>query len=268
MTSLPPSRSGKSAAEIATLAARSAGKVLLAHFRKPQEMHRKSRGNLVTAADLLSEKTMLELIQNEYPSFNLLSEESKHAPTPSPYTWVIDPLDGTNNYAFGVPFFCLTVALVEGQDVLLGLTYDPLRKELFLAEKGKGAYLNGSPIRVSSRQKIEECFIGFDMGYEEEHGRYAMKIALALWPRLHSLRVMGSGALGLAYVACGRQDLYFHRCLYPWDFTSARLLISEAGGVITDWQGGALDLESRQLVASHHPIYEKFLEIVRNTANL
>lgn len=263
MTSLPPSRSGKSALEIAALAAQRAGEVLLAQFRQPQETRRKGRGNLVTDADLLSEKAMADLLQGEYPTFNLLSEETKHAPLPSPYTWVIDPLDGTNNYAFGVPFFSVTVALLKGEEVLLGLTYDPLRKELFLAEKGRGAYLNGSPISVSSKKRIEECFIGYDLGYEEKQGRDALKIALSLWPRLHSLRVMGSGALGMAYVACGRFDLYFHRCLYPWDFASASLLVPEAGGIITDWEGKSLTLESRQLVASHNPIYEQFLEIAK-----
>ncbi|MBC8512390.1 MAG: inositol monophosphatase, partial [Dehalococcoidia bacterium] len=136
MNNLSLARSGRSALEVAIEAAREAGKILLAHFHSEKEIKHKGKSNLVTEVDILSEKLIVELLKREYPDCNILSEESNSTTPVAGYTWIVDPLDGTNNYVFGIPFFCTSIALVKDEDILLGVTYDPLRDELFRAEKG------------------------------------------------------------------------------------------------------------------------------------
>lgn len=263
MTRLPSSQSRQSALEVATQTVIEAGDLLLQHFQKPKQIERKEgRANIVTDVDLLSEKRMITLLQREYPDFNILSEESATTATDSPYTWIIDPLDGTNNYVFGVPFFSVCLALASGEDVLLGLIYDPIRKELFRAEKGGGALLNDRPIWVSSRTSVKASFIGCDLGYDAEQGRRPLEMILALWPGIHGLRIIGSSALGLAYVASGRLDLYIHPSLYPWDLAGGILLIREAGGKVTDWQGKPATIRSKQLIGANEAVYQEFVRLM------
>jgi myo-inositol-1(or 4)-monophosphatase len=153
VTVLPLSQSNKSALEVATQTLMDAGDLLLDHFQSPKQVeYKEGRANIVTDVDLLTEKRIITLLQKEYPDFNIISEESISAVTDSPYTWIIDPLDGTNNYVFGIPFFCIALALTSREEVLLGLTYDPIKKELFRAEKANGAFLNNHPIRVAHHQ--------------------------------------------------------------------------------------------------------------------
>lgn len=261
---VPASRSGRTALDVAVQAAKEAGNVLKSHFHHKLEIKRKGRGNTVTDVDFLSDKVLTEILTGEYPRFNLVSEESSGISHDAPYTWVIDPLDGTNNYSYGIPFFCLNVALLSGNEPVLGITYDPLRDELFQAEKGKGAFLNGSPIAVATRKDMETAFISFDLGYKEESGRQGVQVALNLWPGVHSLRVMGSGALSIAYVACGRVDLYFHRALYPWDVLSGALLVAEAGGKVTDWAGEPIDIHSHDVIAGSAAMYQQFVAKARS----
>ncbi|MFQ5826234.1 MAG: inositol monophosphatase family protein [Dehalococcoidia bacterium] len=259
MSELPLSRTGRPALEVATQAVRAGGEVVAGHFRIPQKTKLKGRGNLVTETDLLAEKAILELLRSEYPEHRILSEESESIAVDSPYTWIVDPLDGTNNYSFGLPFFCVTLALASGDDILLGLTFDPLRQELFQAEKGKGTFLNGSPITVSRRTELQRSVIACDLGYDAERGGQMLDKARDLWPGMHSLRIMGSGALALAYVASGRIDIYLHRCLYPWDVAGGILLVREAGGLITDWQGEHLTINSREVVAANPVLHGEIM---------
>ncbi len=260
---LPLSRSGKTALEVAIWAAKQAGSLLLSHLPGQREVNYKpGRANVVTDADIAAEKAILDILQGEYPEYNFLSEESPQINTDSPYTWIIDPLDGTNNYLFGVPFFATNIALAYEEDVILGLTYDPIRKELFHAQKGDGAFLNHYPISVSVRPKVKSSFIGCDLGYDSEEGKRILDMMQTLWPGIHGLRIMGSAALGLAYVSCGRFDVYLHAYLYPWDSASGILLINEAGGRITDWAGEPATYKSSQLIASNGIVYSEFTKII------
>jgi len=258
--SLPVSESGKTAAETACLAAQRAGKVLIERFYSSKKVKHKGIGNIVTEADTLSEKTILELLKSEFPGHSILSEETNSTTPVSGYTWIIDPLDGTNNYFFGIPHFCVNIALSDDRELLLGITYDPLKDELFKAEKGKGATLNGSPIHVSPVNSLNDSLLGFDLGYDAVQGKNMLDVANKLWGRVHCLRMMGSAALGLAYVACGRISLYFHRFLYPWDIASGILLITEAGGQVMGWQKQKIDLYSKQLIASNEMLCHQFIE--------
>jgi myo-inositol-1(or 4)-monophosphatase len=223
----------------------------------------KSRGNLVTEADKLAEKVMIDIVHQEYPQHNIVSEESEPSLSRSGYTWFFDPIDGTNNYYFGLPFFAIAAALARDDEILLGLVYDPLRRELFWAEKGKGGFVNDSPISVGQRTKLETSLIGFDLGYSVEQRREAFQVARRLGVQMHSLRVMGSAALGLAYVAAGRFDLYFHRFLFPWDLTADILLINEAGGLVTDWEGKPAGIYSTRVIAANQTLHGEFMKLLR-----
>ena len=259
MDSLPLACSGKSALEIAMQSAEEAGKILLAHFRSEKEIRHKGKGNLVTEVDILSEKRIVELLKREYPDHNILSEESNSSTPVAGYTWIIDPLDGTNNYVFGIPFFCTSIALARDEDILLGVTYDPLRGELFRAEEGHGAYLNDSAVQVSREGSLGVSLVGLDLGYSEKQGRELLDITTKLWGHVHCLRIMGSAALSLAYVACGRVTLYLHRYLYPWDIASGLLLIREGGGKVTDWRGQPASFDTKEIIASNRELYQEFV---------
>lgn len=262
MDNLPLARSGRSPLEVATQAAREAGNIVSAHFYLKKEVRRKGKGNLVTEVDTLSEKLVLELLRDEFPDCDILSEESVCSTPIAGYTWVIDPLDGTNNYVFGIPFFSVNIALVNNDDILLGVTYDPIREELFWAEKGCGAYLNYSSINVSETSLLEDSLVGLDLGYSSEQGKKMLGITNKLWGRVHCLRIMGSAALGLAYVACGRITIYLHRYVYPWDIASGLLLINEAGGKATDWYWKSADLQAGQIITSNGRLHKELIECI------
>lgn len=258
------SLSTKKALEIAIQVAKEAGEILLDHFHSDKRvMPKEGRSNVVSDVDLLTEKRMIELLQREYPSHGIVSEESKGIQGESSYTWILDPLDGTNNYVAGIPFFSTCVALVREQEILLGLVYDPIRGELFRAEKGRGAFLNDLPISVGQKTTVKTSIIGCDLGYSVEGGRRMLESILALWPGLHTARIMGSAALGLAYVASGRLDLYIHPGLYPWDVASGILLIREAGGKITDWEGKPATIHSPQVVAANNIVHKEFMKVAK-----
>jgi myo-inositol-1(or 4)-monophosphatase len=260
MPDLPLSQSGKKALEVVSTAAKKAGDILLANFGSVKQVKHKSQGNLVTEADILSEKFIIDALRKEYPDFGVISEESQPSIATNSYTWIIDPLDGTNNYTFGVPFFCVNIALVRDEDILLGVTYDPVRRELFHAEVGRGAYLNESRIRVTGLGCLRECLIGLDLGYSQDRGKQMLDTVNRLWGRVHCIRLMGSSSLGLAYVACGRVSLYFHRYLFPWDIASGLLLVREAGGEVADWQGRQAFFQDTEVVASNLKLQREFLQ--------
>ena len=256
---VPTSTSGKNALTVAIEAARAAGDLIVARFGSDKQVTFKGHANVVTDVDLLAESAIMGLLRQEYPDFGILSEESEPLVMPSSYRWVIDPLDGTQNYASGIPHFSVVVALALDGEVVLGVTYDPVREEVFTAEKGKGAYLNGEPISVSEKRELPDCLLGFDMGYVGAKAATALDMVKALWPDLQGIRIMGSGALGLAYAASGRLDVYFHHSLYPWDIASGLLLISEAGGIVVDRHGEPASLEKDSVIASSPHIIGRFL---------
>jgi myo-inositol-1(or 4)-monophosphatase len=259
MPDLPLALSGATPIEVARIAARKAGEILLARFGSVKQVKHKSHGNLVTEADILSEKLIDEILKKEYPHFGILSEESNSSTSLSGYTWVVDPLDGTNNYTYGIPFFCVNVALVHDQDILVAVTFDPIRQELLEAQAGGGAYLNGSPVRVSAVNSLRGALVGLDLGYSHDRGKEMLETIDQLWGQVHCIRLMGSSALGMAYVACGRVSLYFHRYLFPWDIVSGLLLVREAGGEVVDWHGNRANLKNTELVASNPRLEREFL---------
>jgi myo-inositol-1(or 4)-monophosphatase len=263
MTSLPLSESGKSALEVATRAAKEAGALLVRRFSTKKDIRYKAgRANIVTDVDLLAEKQIIGILRSEYPDFGIMSEESEAMAGDAPYTWIIDPLDGTNNYTFGVPYFCVNIALVKGEDVLLGLTYDPMRKDLFHAERGEGAFLESRRISVSQRTSVKASMISFDMGYDSAKGRLVLDTIMSLWPGMHGLRLMGSAALGLACVAAGRVELDLQPNLFPWDIAAGLVLVEEAGGIATNWDGTPATIHSTMVFAGNETLRNDFTQLV------
>ena len=256
----PISHTGRSAMDVALDAAQAAGQILRDRFLTSLQISFKGRADIVTDVDLAVEKTILELLRREYPEFGILAEESKPVGTASPYTWVVDPLDGTRNYSMGIPHFCTVVALARDGDVVLGVTSDPVRQEVFTAEAGRGAFLNGQPLSITDKQEIHEAVLGFDLGYVDEKAGLALDMVRSLWPGIQGFRLMGSAALGLAYAAAGRVDMYFHHALSPWDTASGLVLVREAGGQVVDRQGNPAALHTPSVIASSSHLIGRFLQ--------
>ena len=236
-----------------------AGDTLVERFHQVKKVTSKGRGNIVTDVDTEVEEKMLETIRREFPDMGFLGEESKGVSPDSGYVWIVDPVDGTRNYASGVPFFSLVVGLALDGEVLVGVNYDPLRGEMFHAERGAGAFLNDGPIRISERMSIEESVLGMDLSYNDDGAVNGLQVILSLWPGMQTSRTMGSSALGISYAAAGRYDLYFHHQLEPWDQVAGLLLVEEAGGIITDRTGRRAGLHSDGLVASNRTLHAEFM---------
>ncbi|MDD5648324.1 MAG: inositol monophosphatase family protein [Dehalococcoidia bacterium] len=248
---LPTSVQGQSAYQVGRQAAAEAGKILRQRFGRHNATRVKGKRDLVTEADLLSEKIILEIITAAFPEHGIMSEEAGIRREGSEYTWIIDPLDGTNNYHYGIPLFCVNIALARRNEVLMGITFDPMRNEVFRAVRGKGAYLNNRRIRVADVTNLEDAAVGVDLGYDAERSKDLLETAMQLWPKIHCMRLIGSSSLGMAYVAGGRLSLYFHKSLYPWDSASGLLLVREAGGEVTDYSERPATFHDREIIAAN-----------------
>jgi fructose-1,6-bisphosphatase/inositol monophosphatase family enzyme len=257
----PLSKSGKSPLEVARLCAGEGERIVMAAFGRPQDVRVKGRGNLVTAADLASERAIQAILAAEYPDHSVLSEETAASARGEGWMWVVDPLDGTHNYARGIPFFCINIALCYQEEPLLALTYDPVRGEEFRAQKGEGAFVNDERMQVSQRESVRASLLAVGLGYHDERAGRLLGLLHELWPGMQSVRIMGSAALGLAYAACGRFDLFVHHVLYPWDVAAGILLVREAGGVISDRDGGPVIIRSEGTIAGAPGAHADFLRL-------
>ena len=245
---------------MALTATRKAGVLLLDKFQGQKRVSYKGQGNPVTDVDRLVEEELITDLAYEFPETRFLAEESGVTVGASEYTWIIDPLDGTRNYILGIPFFSVAVALVREEEILFGLTYDPVREEMFQAVKGFGAKLNELPISASTKLHLDEAVLSFDLGSVDPSSAMAMEMVLNLWGKVQATRIMGSAALGLAYAAAGRVDIYFHHKLEPWDVASGILLVREAGGEITDKFGNQAGVDVGAVIAGGPEMHRGFLE--------
>lgn len=245
--------------------AREAGQILLEKFGRKLNISMKGDINLVTEADLASEKLIIERIKSYYPKHSILAEESGSSVVDgeSVWKWIIDPLDGTTNFAHGYPCFAVTIALEHAGEIVVGVTFDPTRNELFAAEKGQGATLNNKPIRVSETDKLANSLLvtGFPYNFKqkENFARHLTDFLL----EARGVRRDGSAAIDLAYIACGRFDGFWEEGLNPWDIAAGILLINEAGGQITDYQGLQIDLYNPPICASNGLIHQEMLEVLK-----
>lgn len=246
--------------------AREAGQILLEKFGRKIGISKKGDINLVTEADLTSEKLIIERIKSYYPKHSILAEESGEAVIlggDTKWKWIIDPLDGTTNFAHGYPCFCVTLALEHNGEIVVGVTFDPTRNELFAAEKGRGATLNNKPIRVSDTEELSEALIvtGFpyDFKQKENFARHLTEFLL----NSRGVRRDGSAAIDMAYIACGRFDGFWEEGLNPWDVAAGFLLIEEAGGQVSYYNGDKFSIYKPPICASNGLIHSQMLEILR-----
>ena len=251
--------------KLAVNASKKAGEIVLSFYDK-QEIQYKDSNNLVTQADIEAEAFIIKAIKGEFPDHSILSEELvEKDPYDSDNLWIIDPLDGTNNYARNIPQFCISIAYAEKGKVLAGVIYDPCRKELFTSIKEKGAYLNGEKIRVSNKNHINQAIIA--TGFFYDRGEIMEKtldtIKSLFKQKICGLRRMGSAALDLCWVASGRYDGYFEYKISPWDIAAGMLIVSEAGGICTDRSGASLSLNKEGIVATNGLLNKKITDIVK-----
>ncbi len=257
----------KPALNIAVSAARAAGQVILRNMnRLPNlKIHTKSTNDFVSEVDHQAEQSIIATIQKAYPSHAILAEESG-AHAGDECEWIIDPLDGTTNYLHGIPQFSVSIAMREKNKLQLAVVYDPLKEELFCATRGDGATLNNRRIRVSKQRELSGSLIGTGLPYRADQQLDIYLATLkALLEKTSGIRRAGSAALDLAYVAAGRFDGFWEFGLNQWDIAAGILLIQEAGGIVSDPEGGHDYLESGDLVAANSLLYKPLITTL-NTA--
>lgn len=225
---------------LAIEAALSSGDLLREGFGTSFSIQSKpGKQNLVTEYDKRSERNIIDLILKAFPDHNILAEESGESQSkPSPYTWIIDPLDGTVNFAHGVPVFCISIALACKSEIISGVVYHPIHRELYVAEKGKGAQLNQVPIAVSKTTHLESSLMATGFPYDvDKNPHHCLEHFTELQARGIPIRRFGAAALDLCYVAAGRFDGYWEVSLHPWDMAAGKLIVEEAGGKVTHYDG-------------------------------
>ncbi|NPV83353.1 MAG: inositol monophosphatase [Candidatus Aminicenantes bacterium] len=244
-------------------AALEAGRYLLEGLSQAKRVTYKGQVDLVTSFDRRSEEIIYDRLSRAFPGHSFLAEEEIKRDRDSDYCWLVDPLDGTTNYAHGLPVFCVSVALAFRNEIILGLVYDPSREELYSATRGRGAYLNGKPIRVSKTRKLDRSLLATGFPYDVRTSQDNNLDHFANFAiRAQAIRRLGSAALDLCYVACGRFDGYWEKKLKPWDLAAGALLVEEAGGRVTDLAGKKFRLPGPHIVASNGYIHRSMLEIL------
>ena len=246
-------------------AALKAGSYILKRLGKIKEVRYKGEINVVTDVDKKAERIIVDILSSSFPSHTFLAEENTYAPSnkASDFKWIIDPLDGTTNFLHGFPAFCVSIALEYKSKVIVGVVYDPSRDELFYAEKNKGAFLNSERIRVSKVKQLKKALLTTGFAYN------------VLWARSNNInnftnfiknsqavRRIGSAAIDLCYVACGRFDGFWELYLNPWDTAAGVVIVEEAGGKITKLDGSKYNVYAPEILASNSKIHSKMLKVL------
>lgn len=249
--------------EVAIRAADKAGVILRDGLQGEVEVFYKADFNLVTHIDRQSEALIVSEIHNTFPSHQIMAEEGHNRTGASPYRWIIDPLDGTTNYAHRFPFFCISIALEREGEVIMGLVYDPVREERFLAERGKGGFLNGKSIAVSSVDSLSKSLLVTGFSYDirtTSDNNFNHFIHFSL--KAQAVRRTGSAALDLCYVATGRFDGFWEMKLNPWDTAAGSLILTEAGGTVTDFSGKPYSIDDPHILATNGRLHPEMVKIL------
>ena len=248
-------------------ACRKASKTIIRDFGEIENLQvsLKGPGDFVTMSDKKVEKILIEELNKARPSYSILSEEIGEIKNDDEFKWIIDPIDGTANFMHGIPHFAISIGLEHNKEIISGVVYDPIKDEMFLAEKGNGSYLNNQRIRVSSRQKLKDCII-FTGGPKhnatdkelilKEQKNFTEKVFVPL-------RKMGSASLDIAYVAAGRCDGFWQRNLNYWDIAAGVILVKESGGFITDFNGNYDYIKNKSVIASNPKINKEMIEVLK-----
>jgi myo-inositol-1(or 4)-monophosphatase len=256
--------------------ARKAGQLLCQFYHQRHTVTRKSSDiDLVTEADLASERLIVDAIRARYPDHSILSEEGmgdasgsaegspQTALSEIPYLWLVDPLDGTVNYAHGFPIWGVTLALAERGQVVLGVIYDPVRDQIYWAERGQGAWFHGERLAVSGTARLRDALVATGFAYKRATlADNNLAEFAAVMPRVQGLRRAGAAVIDLAHLAAGRLDAYWEMHLQPWDWAAGWLLVEEAGGVVTGMRGEPWSLGMNSIVASNGAIHDELLSVL------
>lgn len=249
--------------DTATEAARRAGGVLLRRYKEPHQVIVKGFRDITTEADLEAEQVALTVIQEAYPESTIVSEEDvrDQIADQAGLTWYVDPLDGTTNYARGLPTFSVSVAAAQGGEPVCGAVYDPLRDQLFYGQRGQGAYVNGQPLQVSRRDRLSDCIVLLDWPRDPGYRLKSLAFLAELAPRVQVVRSGGSAALSICYVAAGWADIYFQYTLKSWDVAAGLAILQEAGGMATDLQGKPAKIQQPDWLATNGLVHEAALAL-------
>ena len=247
----------------ATEAALQAGAIQKAKYGTRVAIEHKGEINIVTEVDHACEDVIVALLRARFPDHDIVTEETEIERTGSPYVWYIDPLDGTTNFAHGYPCFCTSIALAHEGRVIAGVVYDPLREELFTAERGVGSFLNGRRLRVSETSEILQALLltGFPYDVRENVAEKLRLFALFIG-QAQAVRRDGSAALDLCYVAAGRVDGFWEERLYPWDMMAGILMIEEAGGRASRFDGSPVGTRADEVIVSNGRLHDRMLELL------
>jgi len=245
------------------------GRIIRKGYGKAHKIRKKNPVSLVTEIDMESDLRVRRMIQRSFPDHRILTEELNPVESVSSYRWIIDPLDGTTNYAHGIPFFGISIGLEYKGEMVLGGIYNPVLNELFYAEKGKGAFMNGKRIRVSKTNSLIDSLVvtGFPYDRREKAGYY-LKFIQPFIEKTRGIRRLGAAAIDLAYVACGKFEGYWEFNLKPWDMAAGLLIVQEAGGKVTDFKGDPIQASRpNQLLSSNGKIHDLLLDVLKNVVD-
>ena len=249
-------------------AAVASGAFIKRSLGKVKSVTYKGRINIVTDVDKKAERIVISHIKKHFPGHSILSEESAPEKTDSRYRWVIDPIDGTTNFAHSFPFFCVSIGLEADNEVVLGVVYDPMREEIFSAERGRGAFLNGKRIRVSKVKKLKDGLIATGFTYEitRSHRNNIENFSRVLMAA-QAIRRAGSAALDLCYVACGRFDGFWELDLHPWDSAAGSIIVREAEGCVTRFDGSPYRHFNKDILATNGYIHPRMVSLLRKSVS-
>ena len=240
--------------------AREAGTLLMGYFHRRVKVEYKGDVDLVTEADRASEALITKRIRERWPGHNIMGEEGTRSEQGSDYRWYVDPLDGTTNFAHGYPVFCVSLGLEHKDERVAAVIFDPTRGEMFTAEKGGGAFLNGRPIHVSTVGNLAECLVATGFPSHKRHKNPNIFFYHQITLKTHGVRRAGSAALDLCDVACGRFDGFWEFNLNPWDTAAGVLIVQEAGGRVSRFDGQPFRIDSRETLASNGHVHEALLQ--------
>ncbi|MES2704798.1 MAG: inositol monophosphatase family protein [Bacteroidota bacterium] len=250
-------------------ATQEAGKIIQGRFNGTFTIdHKEGINNLVTEVDKLAEKKIMEIISDAFPGHTIISEEAGEMIQESEYQWIIDPIDGTVNFAHGIPICCVSIGVLHKDVLVLGAVYNPMMNELFFAERGKGATLNGVPISVSRKADFNKAFLVTGFPYKWPDGaEHPIKVFERLVLEGLPVRRLGSAAIDLCWVACGRFDGFWEYNLNAWDVAAGYLMVEEAGGKVTDFEGHPYNVFDKETLATNGFIHEQMLAVIKRQSN-
>ena len=247
---------------------RKAAKILIRDFGEIENLQvsLKGPGNFVTASDIKVEKILVEELQKARPTYSILSEEIGEINNDKSFKWIIDPIDGTSNFLHGIPHFAISIGLEHDKEIICGIIYDPIKDEMFVAEKGNGAYVNNKRMRVSSRSKLKDCLIFTGGPRQNPKDKELFFVEYKNFSSIVKtpIRKMGSASLDIAYVAAGRCDGFWQRNLNYWDYAAGIILVKESGGFVTDFNGENRYIENKTILVTNSKIDKEMIEVLNS----